>query len=61
MVKSTEGVLSAVPQLQTEEKHSAALSQLHWPVHHCRLNTLNKRHIEKTFVWPGKPFKLKSF
>ena len=43
MVKSTEGVLSAVPQLQTEEKHSAALSQLHWPVHHCRLNTLNKR------------------
>lgn len=43
MVKSAQGILSTVPQLQTEEKYFATFSQLHWPIHHCCLNTLNNK------------------
>lgn len=42
MVKSSQGVLSTVPQLQTEEKHSTILSQLHGPIDHRGFNTLKK-------------------
>lgn len=47
MVKSTQGVFSTVPQLQTEEKDSATFSQLHWPIYNRRLNTLNKEKLDE--------------
>lgn len=39
VVKSSQGVLSAVPQLQAEEKHLPTCPQLHRPIHHRSFNT----------------------
>lgn len=47
MVKSTQGVLPTVPQLQAEEKHSPILSQLHGPIHHRCFNTLMKDELDE--------------
>lgn len=41
MIKSSQGTFSTVPKLQAKEKHSATLSELYWPIHHCCLNALN--------------------
>lgn len=46
VVKSSQGVLSAVPQLQVEEKHLPTCPQLHRPIHHCSFNTFSQQNID---------------
>lgn len=46
VVKSSQGVLSAVPQLQAEEKHLPTCPQLHRPIHHCSFNTFSQQNID---------------
>lgn len=43
VVKSSQGVLSTVPQLQAEEKHLPTCPQLHRPIHHRSFNTFSKK------------------
>lgn len=46
VIKSSQGALTTVPQLQAEEKHPPIFSQLRRPIHYFSFNTFN----DKTFV-----------